>query len=414
MDHPVRGSAEGSDPFKALFRKLERAIAHIEQLGSTAQFLEAILEHLCTEFQDELGFEGGRIYDRNGEDYELCCGFGTSRDVPAGLKVPRDYPPHQKLLTDGIVLMARGDPGVDEQFEESIGVGSTFAAIGVGEGVRHIIAFSLKKGVPEEVVFFSLALVRHVVNLRLQERRIAGILDAARIVHEGLLPAAAPAFGGFDIAASTRPAETVSGDVFDYLPISDRCLGLAIADSSGHGLPAALLARDVVTALRTLAGNGLGVAATVERVNAVIRHAAVSGTFVSLFYGQLLDDGRLEYCNAGHDRPFLIRGSTVGRLEVAGAVLGPFPAVRHESRVVELVPGDLLVLHTDGIVERQDRSGEFYGAGRLGALLVTLRDRGAQEVIAAVMRDVDAFAGGLPAKDDMTLVVVRRRPSEPC
>lgn len=398
----------GGDRFRSLHRKLEAAIFHIEQIDDVSKMLSAVLERLCREFEDELGFEGGRIYTREDDTYVLCCGFGTSRDAPIGLHVPRDYPPHRRLLADGLVLMARGDPGVDEQFEQAIGVRSTFAAIGVGEGTTHVIAFSLKGEPRDADVLFSLSLVRHVINLKLQQRRMAGIIDAARILQEGILPNAPPAFGDFEIASAFRPADVVSGDLFDYLPVSDCCLGIAIADSSGHGLPAALLARDVITALRTAAGYGIRVASIVERVNAVIQHAALSGTFVSLFYGQLSEDGTLEYCNAGHELPLLVGRETVRRLDSGGTVLGPIPTARYESGTATLQPGDRLVLYTDGIPERRDASGEFYGPDRLERLVSRLSNQSAQVVAGSVLAEVDAFAGGVPAQDDMTVVVVRR------
>jgi serine phosphatase RsbU (regulator of sigma subunit) len=401
--HDARGAR-----FRSLHRKLEGAVSHIEQIGDVSKMLGAILERLCREFEDDLGFEGGRIYTREGDAYVLRCGFGTSRNARLGLRVPRDYPPHRRLLADGLVLMARGDPGVDEQFEQAIGVRSTFAAIGVGEGTAHVIAFSLKGEPREKDVLFSLSLVRHVINLKLQQRRMAGIIDAARILQEGILPNAPPAFDGFEIASAFRPADLVSGDLFDYLTVSDCCVGIAIADSSGHGLPAALLARDVITALRTVAGSGIRVASIVERVNAVIQHAALSGTFVSLFYGQLSDDGTLEYCNAGHELPLLVGRETIRRLDVGGTVLGPVPTARYESGMVSLEPGDMLVLYTDGIAERMNASGDFYGSDRIERLVSRLLDQSAQLVATSVLAEVDAFAGGVPAQDDMTVVVVRR------
>ena len=403
----TRRNAQGAR-FRSLHRKLEWAISHIQQIDDVSKMLGAILERMCREFEDDLGFEGGRIYTREGEAYVLCCGFGSSRDAPCGLRVPRDYPPHHRLLADGLVLMARGDPGVDEQFEQAIGVRSTFAAIGVGEGTSHIIAFSLKGEAREEDVLFSLSLVRHVINLKLQQRRMAGIIDAARILQEGILPNAAPEFGGFEIASAFRPADLVSGDLFDYLPVSNCCVGIAIADSSGHGLPAALLARDVITALRTAAGSGIRVASIVERVNAVIQHAAISGTFVSLFYGQLSNDGKLEYCNAGHDLPLLVGKDTIRRLDVGGTVLGPVPTAQYESATVTLKPGEMLILYTDGIPERMNASGDFYGLDRIERLASRLLDKSAQLVATSVLAEVDAFAGGVPAQDDMTVVVVRR------
>lgn len=394
--------------FKSLHRKLERALAHIGRIDDVSEMLETILEHLCREFEEVLGFEGGRIYVREGDDYVLRTGFGTSRDAPRGLRVPRDYAPHRRLLTEGMVLMARGEPGVDEAFEEAIGVGSTFAAIGVGEGNSQIIAFSLKGEPQGEDVLFSLGLVRDVINLKLRQQRMAGIIDAARILHEGILPRVAPALAGFEIAAASRPAETVSGDLFDYLPVSECCVGIAIADSSGHGLPAALLARDVITALRMGAGQGHDVASIVERVNRVIWRAALSGTFVSLFYGQLRGDGALEYCNAGHEAPLLIGAGGLRRLGQGGTVLGPIPTANYEVGEARLEPGDMLVLYTDGIVERENPSGDLYGPERLERLLPGLGGWPAERAAAAILADVDAFAAGKPAQDDMTLVVVRR------
>ncbi len=394
--------------FRSLHGKLERAVAHIGQVDEVPRLLEAVLEQLCREFREELGFEGGRVYTREGEDYVLCAGFGVSRDVPRGLRVPSDYPPHRRLLAEGVVLMRRGDPGVDDRFEEAVGVSSAFAAIGVGEGTSQVIAFSLSGEPPREDVIVSLSLVRHVINLKLLQRRMARIIDAARIVQEGILPHALPEFSGFDIASAFRPADRVSGDLFDYLPVSDCCIGIAIADSSGHGLPAALLARDVITALRTAAGQGAGVAAIVSRVNGVMQHAVLSGTFVTLFYGHLSADGTLEYCNAGHEPPLLVRRNTIEQLDSGGTVLGPIPSARYDSGTVRLEAGDLLVLYTDGIAERANRSGDFYGSDRIARVVEIGRGQSAQQVADSIMADADAFAEGVAAKDDMTVVVVRR------
>jgi sigma-B regulation protein RsbU (phosphoserine phosphatase) len=329
------------------------------------------------------------------------------------MQIPPDYPPHRRLLADGLVLMDRSEPGFDEQFEQTVGVRSTFAAIGVGEGIGHIIAFSLKGEPREEDVISSLSLVRHVINLKLQQRRMAGIIDAVRILQEGILPHEPPDLGGFDIASAFRPADLVSGDLFDYLPVSGCCVGIAIADSSGQGLPAALLARDVITALRTAAGQGTPVAAIIGRVNSVIQHAALSGTFVSLFYGQLSDDGTLEYCNAGHELPLLVNRNRIRRLDVGGTVLGPLPSARYESGRVRLEPGDTLVLYTDGIPERMNPAGSFFGVERIEQLASRLIDQPAKAVAASLLMEVDAFAAGMPAQDDMTVVVVRRPVSAP-
>jgi len=117
------GALPGTD-FRALYRQLEGALVEIERTANSSMMLEAILETLLKGFRRELGFEGGRISSREGDDYFLCCGFGSSRDVPVGLRVPRDCPPHRKTLAEGLLIMRAGEPGFDERFEHAIGVGS--------------------------------------------------------------------------------------------------------------------------------------------------------------------------------------------------------------------------------------------------------------------------------------------------
>lgn len=409
MTHVASRLESGRDRFRALHRKLEQAVSTIEQFSDVSTMLGSTLELFCCDFEEDLGFEGGRIYAREGDHYVLRSGFGTSRHAPVGVRVPRDYPPHRRLLTDGLVLMRRGEPGVDDQFERAIGVRSTFAAIGVGEGPSHIIAFSLNDAAREDDVLLSLSLVRHVINLKLRQGRLAGMVNAARILQEGILPQEPPQLGGFQIAAMFRPADLVSGDLYDYLPVSTCCVGLAIADSSGHGLPSAFLARDVITALRSTAGEGRSVPSIVTRVNTVIQHAALSGTFVTLFYGQLSEDGWLDYCNAGHELPLLLTAQGVRRLDVGGTVLGPIPTARYEGARVRLETGDTLILYTDGISERRNAAGDFLGVDRIERLVTSLQGQSAKAIATAVIEAADAFADGLAAQDDMTVVVVRRQ-----
>ncbi len=397
----------GAD-FKALTRQLEAALVDIVRIDNVSTMLETSLENLLARFADELGFEGGRIYRREGEDFYLCCGFGKSRGAPLGLKVPRDYPPHVHTLADGLVIMSRDEPGFDPEFERVIGVGSTFAAIAVGREPTHVIAFSIKGAVKEEQLLYSLTAVRHVINLKLEQLRVSGIIEESRVVQESILPAAAPHFTGYDIDGRSRPAEIVCGDLYDYLPLSDRLLGIAIADSSGHGLPAALLARDVITGLRMGAAVTTGIAPVMEQLNRVIHRAALSSKFVSLFYGQLDRDGRLTYANAGHNPPLLLRAGTFTELDRGGTVLGPIPGARYETAAVDFAPGDTLVLYTDGIIERENTRGEPYGEDRFRELLARLAGASAAETVSAVLAAVDDHGRDAPALDDMTVLVVRR------
>jgi sigma-B regulation protein RsbU (phosphoserine phosphatase) len=384
------------------------ALGEIARIGSVAEMLEEILGKLLGEFQDELGFEGGRIYERRGNDFFLCCGFGVSCNAPVGLRVPRDYPPHQRALAEGVVLMRRGDQGIDEDFEAAVGVTSTFAAIAVGADNTHVIAFSIKGEVHEEQILYSLTAVRHVVNLKLEQQRVAGMLEESRLVHESLLPTSPPSFPGWDIDAQTRALEILGGDLYDYVPASERRLGIAIADASGHGLAAALLVRDVITGLRMAAGGAQSVDGLVTRLNATIHRTGLATKFVSLFYAELEPEGTLTYCNAGHNPPLLQRDGRFAELLEGGTVLGPIPSAHYDSAKETLRTGDTVVLYTDGIVERENRRGEQFGMVRLRKRLRTLGPATATQTVAAVLAAVDDFGRGAPVLDDMTVLVARK------
>jgi serine phosphatase RsbU (regulator of sigma subunit) len=394
--------------FRTLYRKLDDALAQIQRTDDASTTLETILESLLERFEDELGFEGGRIYARDGNDFYLCCGFGKSRGVQVGLRVRRDYPPHVRTLSRGLLIMRRGEEGFDPEFESSVGVGSTFAAIAVGEGNTHVIAFSIKGEVKEEQLLYSLTAVRHVINLKLQHQRLTGMLQEARIIQDSILPTAPPVFAGYDICAESQPAEAVGGDLYDYLRLSGDALGIAMGDSSGHGLPAALLARDVITGLRMGMTDESDIVTIMERLNRVIHRGALASKFVSLFYGELHRRGQLVYCNAGHNPPLLLRGRVFHALHRGGIVLGPIPGARYRTAAVKLKSGDVLVMYTDGVIERTDRDGRPYGTNRLRQLIKTLRTEAADQVVRAILSAAAAHGQGTPAADDMTALVIRK------
>ena len=400
-------AAAGSD-FKALYRKLERTLIEIEQSENVAKTLERILGALIAGFTTELGLKAGRIYRREEDEYFLCCGIGASARSPIGLQVPTDYPPHLKTLEQGLLIMQAGDPGYDEVFERSIGVESTFAAITVGRDKRFVVAFSIEGEVREEQLTYSLAAVRHAINLKLEQEAFTGMLKEARAIQESLLPSEPPQLPGYEVVGRTRPAEVVSGDLYDYFDLPDGAFGVAIADASGHGVPAALLARDVITGLRTLATTGLTLSATVERLNQVIHRAALESKFVSLFYAQFLPEGRFRYCNAGHNPPLLWQSEVKSEFGNGGPILGPLPGAHYEEGTGLLAPGAALVLFTDGIVERESPEGEPFGVDRLRAAVLAGDNDRASELGDRIFAAVDRHAAGEAQRDDMTLVVVRR------
>jgi sigma-B regulation protein RsbU (phosphoserine phosphatase) len=201
----------------------------------------------------------------------------------------------------------------------------------------------------------------------------------------------------------------VGGDFFDFMPLDADILGVAIGDASGHGLPAALLVRDIVTGLRMGIEKDLKITPVFERLNRVIHRSRLSSRFVSLFYGELEANGSLVYVNAGHPPPLLFSRDGFETLAVGGTVVGPLPGARFRSGIARLRPGNLLVMCTDGILERHQASQEFGDHGLHRALEAVL-EAPAEAVLDTVFSAAFEFGEGRPWEDDATVLVVRRKP----
>ncbi|HVT02268.1 MAG TPA: hypothetical protein VHL58_02705, partial [Thermoanaerobaculia bacterium] len=234
--------------YKALLAKVAKTIESIETTGDQASTISRLAETITRNFR-ELGITGGRLYAcAEGGYYELIHRFGKSHEGQLGIMVPKNYKPIELVLENGVVVMEPTDPGIDPVLEEKLGA-RRFAAIAVGDE-DYILSFSVSPGFKRDDLLYSLNLVRYAMTEKLRADRYLSIVAEAQRIQQSILPQRMPVYSGFDIYGKNIPAESVSGDFFDFVPISDSILGLAIADASGHGLPAALLVRDIHMGLR--------------------------------------------------------------------------------------------------------------------------------------------------------------------
>jgi sigma-B regulation protein RsbU (phosphoserine phosphatase) len=395
--------------YRELMKKVEQAVEAIERAPDTAETIHSAISLIIAQFRDELGLYAGRLYRRQGKHFVLEKVFGEGQEASVGLKVPITYEPVQILLDTGVVYMDECDPEFDKSFEEQLGV-SQFAAIEVGDD--YILAFNVAPGHHREDVLFSLGILRHILNQKLREERLHAIFREARKIQASILPKRAPVFGTFDLAGANEPVESVGGDFFDFVALSDKILGIAIADVSGHGLPAALQTRDIYMGLRMGLGRDFKIVRTVERLNRIIHESTLTSRFVSMFYGELELHGAFIYVNAGHPPPYYVPAEGEPRpLEEGGTVLGPVADATYERGFVIMRPGDLLVLYTDGVTETRGRNPEGaweeYGTARLLEAVQAHRNEPAKAIIDAVHEDLARFSRDRPAADDRTLVVVR-------
>ncbi|WP_233578216.1 PP2C family protein-serine/threonine phosphatase [Tautonia sociabilis] len=231
-------------------------------------------------------------------------------------------------------------------------------------------------------------------------------------IQRSLLPKILPAIPRLSVAAHYQTSQWAGGDYYDFFELPNGKWGLLIADVSGHGTPAAVMMAITHAIAHGHPGDPEPPAKLLEHVNDRLAalYTADGGSFVTAFYA-IFDPSRrtLIYANAGHNPPRLKRcaDGTVGGLEAVGGLpLGVFPGISYEQGELTLVPGDQLVLYTDGITDATDPDGRPFGLERLDRSLSTCR-QDADELIAAVLRALDRFTAGHPAEDDRTLLVAK-------
>jgi sigma-B regulation protein RsbU (phosphoserine phosphatase) len=244
-----------------------------------------------------------------------------------------------------------------------------------------------------------------------QRERMNRELEIAREVQQRLFPQAGPAVEGLDYAGRCRPASTIGGDYYDFVPVPGGRLGFAIGDISGKGIPAALLMASLQASLRGLAiTNSEALGELMANLNRLIYEASSSERYATFFYG-VYDPGArtFTYVNAGHNAPMLFRAGSgeLERLEEGGPVIGSFDAVQYRQAAVELKAGDTLVMFTDGLSEAMNENDEEFGERRIVEVVRGGAGLPAAKLIDCLMRAADQFAAGAPQHDDMTLVVLR-------
>jgi phosphoserine phosphatase RsbU/P len=245
----------------------------------------------------------------------------------------------------------------------------------------------------------------------LEKERIERELELAAAIQREILPRALPLIEGLELAAANVPTRQVGGDYFDWFPLSGGRLGFLVADVSGKGVPAALLVSTVHSAVHLQIDEAKTIADLVARIDRHLQRFAATRKFLTLFFGLIEPDtGRLRYVSAGHNPVLLVRaGGSIVRLESTGVPVGMLPNSSWREEAVELSPGDLLCVYTDGVTEAVNDRDEEFGLERLSGIVAAGAARPVRELSDAVLAAVADFARGMPQYDDQTLLLVRRK-----
>ncbi|HET6250424.1 MAG TPA: SpoIIE family protein phosphatase [Tepidisphaeraceae bacterium] len=252
-----------------------------------------------------------------------------------------------------------------------------------------------------------------IENARLvSEAREAEVLEKqvrmAADVQQRMIPQKPPEIPGLDLASEYVPCFELGGDFFDFIPLPEDNIGLAIADVSGKGLPASLIMASVRAFLRAQVDNVYYLYEVIRRINLMICRDTKVGEFVTLFYGVLnATTRRFTYCNAGHPAPLLLRDGKVTELSASdNMVLGISVDEVYKQFIVDLQPGDSLLLYTDGVTDAANFNKERYGRERLTEAFA--RGGETAEIVSQnVLWDLRKFVGMAPPIDDITLMTVR-------
>ena len=259
---------------------------------------------------------------------------------------------------------------------------------------------------------------RHTAQLRnemLQKeeaeiQRIRAELDEAQNIQMGLLPTESPDTKGFDIAGMSVPATQVGGDFYDYLTVANGHTAIAVADAAGKGLRGAMNAVLTNGMLHEVARFRSDADAILTDLNVGLVPRMYGPNFIALNLAILnASDKRIDYANGGQPYPLLKRGTEIIEIENSDLPLGCMKSVRYESIAFDLVEGDVLIFHSDGLIEALNSDEEMYGTECLIELAAQIPNEcTAEEVIQHIVEDVNKFVEEAEQYDDLTLVVIKR------
>ena len=412
---------------KRAVRLIERKLEALTEIlfATAASDTEAdLLEHIVAALLDlfpQAVDVGILVENERTHELEVTCqrhrATSASSDELAPLRVPGTIIQH---VVDGKSAVLLGDVGNSDSV--GLRMGAPLSYHGTRYGVVYVE--SKHDGFRQEdvdllqAIATQVGLAMHATNIsaKLANReRLERDLRVARQIQRSLLPQKMPDVPGFDFAVHYEPAYQIGGDFYDFIWHDPQHLGLAIGDVSGKAISAALYMARLTSELRTRAPLEKTPARLLGRVNQEMAALGDDGMFATLVYCIIdLEHHGIVFTNAGHCVPLVRRGNRVFPLEAERAhtpPVGVTPDLGAAEARVQLRPGDLLVMVSDGILEARNAAGEEYGAERLSQRLREL-EGSADEVVKGILGDLDLHAHGGPQSDDMTIVAMMLAPDE--
>ncbi|MGA8027555.1 MAG: PP2C family protein-serine/threonine phosphatase, partial [Bryobacteraceae bacterium] len=249
----------------------------------------------------------------------------------------------------------------------------------------------------------------------LEQEKLRRDVALAAEVQKRLLPEKSPQTMTSSLEAFTLPARIVGGDYYDFLDFGNHRIGIALADVAGKGVAAALIMAVVHSSLRIIAAeDNISLPELAAKMNSFLHRSTGVNSYATFFYAQIDEENRrLQYVNAGHNPPFLIRaaeGSANGAIEelaTGGMVIGLFPMARYEEASIDLRPGDVMLAFTDGVTEALNSDEEEFGEERLKNLLRRVAQLPVEEITSRISQELRGWIAEAPQHDDLTFIVMK-------
>ncbi len=322
--------------------------------------------------------------------------------IAGGIVLPRFHRLHPSLFSYGLLLSMV--PNVVAQVYASFGSAVLYDnAFNVADYLK-LVAYLI----PFVGLIFDYT---RVYRIELAQQATETKLQVARDVLQGLLPQITPQIPGFDVAAISTPADIVGGDYFDYVPMSDGCLGIVVADVSGHEIGASVLLSQTRAYLRALAYRHSDIGEIMTLLNRFLVADVRQRWFVELFLVRIDPTGSsFSYVGAGHEGYLLNASGEVTKLYSTTTSLGIVDQeTTPSSPETQLGPNDILLVFTDGLVEAAAPDGEQFGPSRATQIATAVRGKPAKEIVSGLMDAVQEFRRSSTQTDDITVAVIKRK-----
>lgn len=404
-------------------RRLYKTVETISSgnFSSDREMLIEVLNQIV--LNEDIEINGGRIWHLNTDNasYNLLYQTGKVERIAENfaLKIS-EYPIFDYIAKERTVLGNETNSVLREKGIFKYSVSGVGYKIKVDGKPYYEYLLALNSEEINDEFRLALNIISTALTSGVKQRSVASRADLmkadinkARELQKSILPEHEYNFHGYELYGITNPAEIVGGDFFDYLEIGDEDkLAVTVGDAASKGVSASAEAMYISGALRMASNFEIKISPLMKRMNKLVNKIFADDKFASFFYGELSTEksGLFLYSNAGHNPPIFVKkdSNNVTLLNPTGPVFGPTPNAKYSVESINILPGDLLFIYSDGVTDSADSKFNNYGEERLIKLLKKIKNKSAKEIAYTVLEDVIKFSKRGAYSDDKTIVVIKR------